>query len=93
MNLGATVTGSIVAPGVPVVELPATSISSIDGKPAVFVVDTATGRLSLKPVTVGRYGETSVSVLSGLDAGEHVVVAGVTKLRPGQIVSLEGGAQ
>lgn len=93
MNLGATVTGAIVAPGVPVVELPAASISSADGKPAVFVVDTATGRLSLKPVTVDRYDQDSVLVSSGLDVGEQVVVAGVSKLRPGQTVSLEGAAQ
>ncbi|WP_370677844.1 efflux RND transporter periplasmic adaptor subunit [Pleomorphomonas sp. PLEO] len=93
MNLGATVTGSIVAPGVPEVELPAASISGVDGKPAVFVVDTATGRLSLKPVTVDRYGQDNVLISKGLDAGERVVIAGVSKLRPGQIVSLEGAAQ
>ncbi len=90
MNLGATVTGSIMVPGVPVVKLPAASISSTDGEPAVFVVDPVTGRLSLKPVMVDRYDQDDVLISAGLDAGEKVVVAGISKLRPGQIVSLEG---
>lgn len=93
MSLGATVTGAITAPGVPAITLPAAAISAADGKPAVFVVDAASGKLTLKPVTVERYSEKNVLVSSGVDAGERVVVAGVSKLRPGQIVSLDESAQ
>lgn len=89
MSLGATVTGAIAAPAVAVFELPAAAIGSIDGKPAVFVVDVATGALTLKPVTVERYGEQTVLVSDGITAGERVVVAGVSKLRPGQVVALD----
>lgn len=92
MSLGVTVTGTIAAPGVPVIALPAAAISSADGRPAVFVVDVATGRLSLKPVTVERYTEQNVLISSGLGVGERVVVAGVSKLRPDQIVSLDEAA-
>ncbi|MBS1165720.1 MAG: hypothetical protein H6R00_1745 [Proteobacteria bacterium] len=93
MSLGATVTGAIAAPGVSVIALPAEAISAADGKPAVFVVDAATGKLMLKPVTVERYSETNALISSGVDAGERVVVAGVSKLRPGQTVSLDESAK
>lgn len=93
MSLGATVTGAIASPGVPVIGLPAAAISSADGKPAVFVVDTATGKLVLKPVTVERYSEKDALISFGVDVGDRVVVAGVSKLRPGQTVSLDESAQ
>lgn len=93
MALGATVIGAIASPGIPVIALPAVAISAADGKPAVFVVDAATGKLSLKPVTVERYSEKDALISAGVDAGERVVVAGVSKLRPGQTVSLDESAQ
>jgi RND family efflux transporter MFP subunit len=93
MSLGATVTGAIAAPGVAVITLPAAAISVADGKPAVFVVDAATGKLTLKPVTVERYSEKDALVSAGVNAGERVVVAGVSKLRPDQTVSLDENAQ
>lgn len=92
MSLGATVTGAIAAPSVPVIALPAAAISAADGKPAVFVVDAA-GKLTLKPVTVERYSEATALISSGLDAGERVVVAGVSKLRPGQTVAPDESAK
>jgi multidrug efflux system membrane fusion protein len=56
------------------------------GGQAVFVVDPATSKLVLRPVRIGRYDEATVPVLSGLRAGEWVVVAGVHLLREGQAV-------
>ena len=95
MAFGATVTGRIVIPGAPLIALPAAAITSEAGHPAVFVVDPARQELMRKPVEVARYGSAQVMVASGLADGDHVVTAGVSKLRPGQKVafgSVEEGA-
>lgn len=95
MAFGATVTGRIVIPGSPLIALPASAITSEAGHPAVFVVDPARQELMRKPVEVARYGSAQVMVASGLADGDHVVTAGVSKLRPGQKVafgSVEEGA-
>lgn len=56
-------------------------------KPAVFVVDTATSTLALRPVELGPYGQERVPVKSGLSANDWVVAAGGHLLRVGQKVS------
>ena len=55
-------------------------------KAAVWVVDPATSKVRLRPVTVGQFREDGVTVTSGLKPGEVVVIAGVHKLRPDQQV-------
>lgn len=91
MALGATVTGRIILPGKALVTLPASALTSENGKPAVFVVQPATKELVRKPVTVARYTATQALIESGIDAGDAVVTAGVSKLRPGQKVAYESG--
>ena len=92
MAFGATVRGRLVMPGTPLIALPASSVTSEDGRPAVFVVDPATHALLRKPVEVARYSAAQVMVSSGLAAGDAVVTAGVSKLRPGQKVADDAGA-
>ena len=88
MRLGATVTGQtrMVAPGG--IELPATALTMVDNKPAVWVVDRATQLVSLRPVELQRQDSSSIVVTRGLEGGEVVVTAGVHALRPGQKVRL-----
>lgn len=88
MRLGATVVGSMTMGSEPVVRLPATTLTRGDSRPAVWVVDAATGTVSLRDVTVLRYEPSSVVVAEGLDDGDVVVTAGVQALRPGQKVRL-----
>jgi len=90
MRLGATVTGQtrMVPPGG--VELPATALTMVDNKPAVWVVDRTTQLVSLRPVELQRQDSSSIVVMRGLEAGEVVVTAGVHALRPGQKVRLGG---
>ncbi len=57
------------------------------GRTAVWVVDPGTGRVKSRPVQLGRYGETDVPVLGGLDGGDWVVGAGGHLLREGQPVT------
>jgi len=50
------------------------------------------GIVSLQPVKVGEFGNSSIQVLSGIKPGEMIVTAGVHKLRDGQQVRVAGGA-
>jgi RND family efflux transporter MFP subunit len=93
MRLGATVTGDtrMVPPGG--VELPATALTMVENKPAVWVVDRKTQLVSLRPVELQRQDSSSIVITGGLEAGEVVVTAGVHALRPGQKVRLAGEEQ
>jgi membrane fusion protein, multidrug efflux system len=74
-----------------VVLLPWNALSSQGGKPAVWVVDTATSAVKLQPVTIGRFDSGRIVVLDGLAPGQIVVTAGAQLLRPGQVVALAVG--
>ncbi|CRI57753.1 efflux RND transporter periplasmic adaptor subunit [Pseudomonas sp. CCOS 191] len=87
MTLGATVTGRLALSGKPLVILPASTLTSDEGKPAVYVVQPTTHELVRKPVVVARYTASQTIIESGLAEGDAVVIAGVSKLRPGQKVS------
>jgi membrane fusion protein, heavy metal efflux system len=63
-----------------VVVVPAEAIQEIAGKPALFV-ETATGRFVRRDVTVGAERDGLVQVLSGVSAGERVVVGGAFLLK------------
>jgi RND family efflux transporter MFP subunit len=88
MTLGATVNGTVEIAGSKSFRVPASAITSKSGSPAVFAVDPATSRLVLKPVTIARYFDAMATVESGLLAGDRIVTAGVSKLRPDQPVKL-----
>lgn len=66
--------------------VPLSALAAREQAPAVWVVDPATGAVSLREVKIGPYGETEVPVLSGLSEGEWVVAAGVHLLLEGQKV-------
>lgn len=56
------------------------------GRTVVWVADAKAGRVRPVPVVVGDYAADSVPVLSGLKAGDWVVIAGAHLLTPGQAV-------
>jgi RND family efflux transporter MFP subunit len=93
MRLGTTVTGQtrMVPPGG--IELPATALTMVDNKPAVWVVDRTTQQVSLRSVQLQRQDSSSIVVTQGLQGGEVVVTAGVHALRPGQKVRLLDDSQ
>lgn len=88
MRLGTTVSGRMTLDGVPSIELPSTALMRSDGKTAVWVVDPASGTVSLRSIAVRNADATTVQVTSGLEPGDLVVTAGVQALRPGQKVRL-----
>jgi membrane fusion protein, multidrug efflux system len=90
MRLGATVVGRMETDAVPIIEIPATALTKINQRPAVWVVDPSTKTVSIRNVDVLRFDQARVVVSQGLDTGEVVVTAGVQALHPGQKIRLLG---
>ncbi|MGH6924132.1 MAG: efflux RND transporter periplasmic adaptor subunit [Propylenella sp.] len=88
MRLGATIVGSVSLSSEPVVRLPGTALTDVEGSSAVWVVDPAASTVSPRKVSVLRYDSDAVIIAEGLADGEIVVTAGVHALRPGQEVRL-----
>ncbi len=88
MRLGATVVGSVVTSPEPVASVPGTALIQMEGKPAVWVVDPATGKVAARAVGVVRYESAAAVISSGVKDGDIVVIAGTHALRPGQQVKL-----
>ena len=63
--------------------VPLTAIFQQGGQPALWIVGTDQ-TVTLRPVKVASYGETTALLESGAQAGERIVVAGVHKLSAGE---------
>lgn len=66
------------------VTVPASAVISADGRDTVWRV--RGGRAERVPVTLGVQGEDVVQVVSGIAAGQQVIVGGADKVSPGQTV-------
>jgi membrane fusion protein, multidrug efflux system len=73
--------------------LPLSALFQSGAAPAVWVVDPATGKLTLTPVTVARYRQDAVLIADGVPEGALIVTAGVHKLDANQRVRLLGVAK
>ncbi len=87
-RLGSAVTGSVALAGSESTPLPAAALTTLEGAPAVFVVDPESGTVDLRRVTVARFDIARALVTDGLRDGDIVVTAGVQSLRPGQQVRI-----
>ena len=65
--------------------IPTSALTQIDGKTMVWVID-KNGVANPREVQTGQFSEDGVPILSGLQAGEMVAVAGVHTLIKGQKV-------
>jgi RND family efflux transporter MFP subunit len=90
MRLGATVVGRLQTDSAPIIDIPATALTKINQRPAVWIVDPSTKTVSIRNVDVLRFDQARVVVSQGLDTGEVVVTAGVQALHPGQKIRLLG---
>lgn len=88
MTLGALVNGTGPLRTQKVVLVPWGALFDMGGKPAVWTIDPASKVVSTKPIVIYRYTKDRIAVLSGLQAGEVVVSAGVQLLRPNQKVEI-----
>nr|WP_241495957.1 efflux RND transporter periplasmic adaptor subunit [Paraburkholderia monticola] len=68
--------------------LPVTALFHRGEQPAVWVARTGSDTLELRPVTIGRYDERTVSVSSGLHDGDRVVLQGVHAVSAGEHVQV-----
>lgn len=88
MRLGTTVTGRVTLDTGPVIEIPATALTRLDGSPAVWVVDPKALTVALRKIDVLSFSPAAVTVAEGLAPDEIIVTAGVQALHPGQAVRL-----
>jgi multidrug efflux pump subunit AcrA (membrane-fusion protein) len=72
------------------IEIPASALTEIDRRPAVWVVDPSSLTVSLRNVDILRQNPATVAISEGLDTGDIVVTAGVQALHPGQKTRLLG---
>ena len=93
MPLGATVIGSVNARPAQAVILPWQALTSVEGKPAVWIVDPSTKAVATALVNVLAFDSGVVVVDKGLEAGQSVVTAGGQLLSPGQTVEISGAGQ
>ncbi len=70
----------LVGTGQTVLRLPTDALTSVDGKPTVFVTHDATS-VEVRVVTIGSRDSAHVEITSGLQAGEQVVATGVFALK------------
>lgn len=93
MPLGATVIGSVNARPAKAIILPWQALTSVEGKPAVWIVDPSTKAVATALVNVLAFDSGVVVVDKGLEAGQSVVTAGGQLLSPGQAVEISGAVQ
>jgi RND family efflux transporter MFP subunit len=86
MRLGSTVTGRMTLATTSGIEIPASALIRPGSKPAVWLVDTKAGTVSVHDVVLQAFDAERVQVANGLEAGDVIVTAGVQALRPGQKV-------
>ena len=85
MALGASVTVTLPATGPHGYALPASALSRVGDKPAVYVINPQS-QAQLRVVVPAYYTATSVIISGGLEPGDRVITAGVSKLRSGEPV-------
>ncbi|CAH5680302.1 TPA: efflux RND transporter periplasmic adaptor subunit [Klebsiella quasipneumoniae subsp. similipneumoniae] len=83
--LGASVTVTLPATGPHGYALPASALSRVGDKPAVYVINPQS-QAQLRVVVPAYYTATSVIISGGLEPGDRVITAGVSKLRSGEPV-------
>jgi RND family efflux transporter MFP subunit len=90
MRLGSTVVGRMQLEATPTIEIPASALTAINRRPAVWVVDPSSLTVSLRNVDILRQDPATVAIFEGLASGDIVVTAGVQALHPGQKTRLLG---
>ncbi|MBV9956991.1 MAG: efflux RND transporter periplasmic adaptor subunit [Acidobacteria bacterium] len=70
--------------------VPQKAIQELQGAKTVMVVD-AQNKVSLRTVTIGEKSDNYLVVTDGLKPGEHVIVEGMQKVRPGSEVVPSAG--
>jgi multidrug efflux system membrane fusion protein len=67
--------------------IPLSALYEKAGEPAIWQVDTKSGKVHLVPVTVEQYAESGALVSRGLAGSTWIVTAGVHRLLEGEVIS------
>ncbi|MCV3298626.1 RND family efflux transporter MFP subunit [Pantoea sp. PA1] len=89
MALGSTVLGTFPGKVDQVIALPASALTRAGERPAVFVVNSKTQQIQVRPIQLTRFDAQQIYLSAGVQPGERVVTAGVKTLLPGERVRLE----
>jgi len=93
MLLGSAVSATLQSEPKSLVAVPPTALFSDGGKPAVWLLDPATNRVSLQQIEIEVFETANILVKAGLKAGDIAVTAGGNMLHPNQEVSVVAGAK
>ncbi|MEW5964610.1 MAG: efflux RND transporter periplasmic adaptor subunit [Pseudomonadota bacterium] len=89
ITLGKTATVHLASQGAGArAKLPLAAVFKDQGRPSVWLIDEAHGRLIKQGVEVSAWTETSAIISGGLVAGQKIVAAGVHKLDAGSPVRI-----
>lgn len=88
--LGTPVVGKLRAQPRDGIVLPYTAITSAEGEPAVWLVNTQNHSVSLRKISVDRYRQSDFVVTGGVAAQDLIVTEGGKFLKEGQAVAWEG---
>jgi RND family efflux transporter MFP subunit len=88
MRLGSTLTGTMTLESEPAMTIPASALTSLNGQPAVWIVDPEKLTVSLRNIRTLKFTPEAVIIQHGIETGDIVVTAGVHALHPGQLVRL-----
>lgn len=88
MTLGVPVTGSLMLPAMRAIILPWSALTSQQGKPAVWVIDPQTNKVSSRLVDVLDYEREKIIISEGVENGQLVVTRGGQMLGEGAQVDI-----
>ncbi len=89
MTLGSALAGTATRKASVQIALPWTALMAMGSKPAVWVVDAATGTVAMRPVEIANHEAGLVVIEQGLEPGDRVVIDGGKLLTSGQSVSYD----
>jgi membrane fusion protein, multidrug efflux system len=91
MRLGSVITATSSDGKAPVIRLPASAIRTKDGRTSVWIVDGSTRSVASRPVIIDGAPSAAggIAVVSGVEAGERIVTAGVNSLEEGQTIRVD----
>lgn len=87
--LGSTATATLADAGTETLTIPLGAVRDAGGRPGVWIVDEKAGMVRARPIMLGQQDGDRVTVLSGIEAGERIVIAGVNGLADGQKIRIE----
>ncbi len=89
-RIGTTVTAILKRAVAPYIALPSTALFKAAGQTRVWVVDLDKNTVLSRPVKLSQSSGRTIRVVSGLNSGDLVVIAGANSLTEGELVALSG---